>query len=87
MDVIKVKDLKMTEIIFGLFGYGQCSPMNLILQCGRGSSLLALWVKNLASSLLWLWLQLWCRFNPWPRNLHMPQAWPKKKERGEEAEQ
>ena len=23
--------------------------------------------KDLVSSLLWLWLQLWRRFNPWPR--------------------
>ena len=30
-------------------------------------------------SLLWFWLQLWCKFNPWPRNFCMPLVWPKKK--------
>ena len=32
-------------------------------------------------------LLLWCRFDPWPRNFHMPQAWPKNKKikyRGQE---
>ena len=24
-----------------------------------------------------VWLQLWCRFNPWPRNVHMLWIWPK----------
>ena len=37
------------------------------------------WVKNLVLSLLWLWLQLWHRFDPWPRNFHMLQAKKKKK--------
>ena len=28
--------------------------------------------------LLWqLWALLWCRFDPWLENFHMPQAWPK----------
>ena len=36
------------------------------------------WVKDLALSLLWLWLQLWCGFDPWPRNFRMPWTWPKK---------
>ena len=35
------------------------------------------WVKDLAVSLLWLWLQLWCGFDPWPRNLHMLEVWKK----------
>ena len=26
----------------------------------------AQWVKDLAYSLLWLDLMLWCKFNPWP---------------------
>ena len=34
-------------------------------------------VKDLALSLLWLWLQLWHVFDLWPRNFHMLQAWPK----------
>ena len=25
-----------------------------------------------ALSLLWLWLQLWLRFSPWPGNVHTP---------------
>ena len=33
-----------------------------------GSSLVAQWVKDLALSLLWLWLLLWCEFSPGPRN-------------------
>ena len=36
------------------------------------------WVKDLVLSLLWLRLLLWCRFNPWPRNFHVLQAWPNK---------
>ena len=32
-------------------------------------------VKGLALSLLWFWLQLRHRFNPWPRNFCMPQVW------------
>ena len=38
----------------------------------------AQWVKDLALSLLWLWLQLWHRFHPWPGNFHLPQVWPEK---------
>ena len=33
------------------------------------------WVKDLALSLLWLWLQLLLGFSPWPGNFCMPQAW------------
>ena len=29
-------------------------------------------------SLLWPGLLLWCRFDPWPGNLHMLQVWPQK---------
>ena len=29
-------------------------------------------VKDLALSLLWLWLRLWHGFYPWPRNFCMP---------------
>ena len=36
-------------------------------------------VKYLALSLLW------CGFDLWPENFHMPQAWPKKKKRKENA--
>ena len=37
-------------------------------------------VKDSTSSLLWLSLQLWHRFDPWPRNFHMLWTWPPKKE-------
>lgn len=30
---------------------------------------MAQWIKNLALSLLWLRLQLGCRFSPWPGNV------------------
>jgi len=36
-------------------------------------------VKDLAFLLLWLWLQLWCRFDLWPGNFCMLK---KKKRRG-----
>ena len=29
-------------------------------------------VKDLVSSLLWLWLLQWHGFDPWPGNFHMP---------------
>ena len=45
------------------------------------SSLVAQRVKVLVLWLQWLWLLLWHRFDPWPRDFHMPRAWPKKKER------
>ena len=38
-------------------------------------------VKDLALSLLWLWLQLWHRLHPWPGNFHRPQTQPKKKKK------
>ena len=40
---------------------------------GSWSSLVAQQVKDPVSSLLWLGLLLWCTFNPWPRNICMPQ--------------
>ena len=45
----------------------------------RRSSLRAQQAKDPALSLLWLWLQLGHRFDPWPRNFHMPQVQQKKK--------
>ena len=39
---------------------------------------MAQWVKDLALSLLWLWLQLWHRFDPRPGNFCMPWVWPQK---------
>ena len=41
------------------------------------SSLVAQSVKDLVLSLLWLGSLLWCMFNPWLRNLHIPQEEPK----------
>ena len=38
-------------------------------------------VKDLVLSLQWLRSLLCCGFSPWPRNFHMPQAWPKKKKK------
>ena len=31
--------------------------------------------------LLWLWLLLWCGFNPWPENFQMPWEWPKQQQK------
>ena len=39
---------------------------------------MAQWVKDLVPSLQQLGLLLWRRFNPWPKDFHMPQAQPKK---------
>ena len=36
-----------------------------------GVPIMAQWVKNLALQQLCCWLQLWLRFDPWPRNSHM----------------
>ena len=38
-------------------------------------------VKDPASSLLGIESLLWRGFDPWPRNLHMLQMWPKKKKK------
>ena len=38
----------------------------------RGSSLVLQWVKDPPSLHLWHRLQLWCRFNSWSKNFHMP---------------
>ena len=40
---------------------------------------MAQWVKDPRLSLQHLWLLLWHRFDPWPRNFHMPWSQPKKK--------
>ena len=42
--------------------------------CGSG-------VKNLVLSLQCLRLLLWRRFDPWPRNFHMPRGQPPQKEK------
>ena len=38
-------------------------------------------VKDPALSLQWLGSLLWCRFDPWPRDFHMPWTWPKQNKR------
>ena len=40
---------------------------------------MAQWVKDPVLSLRGLGSLLWVGFDPWPSNLHMPHAWPKKK--------
>ena len=35
-------------------------------------------VKDLALSLLWLWVLLWLRFDPWPENFHILWVQPEK---------
>jgi len=48
------------------------------------------WVKDPMLPQLWCGWQLWLRFNPWPRNFHMPCCWvlpekeKKKKKKKEE---
>lgn len=46
-------------------------------------SLVVQWVKDLALSLLWLLILLWCGFNTWLRNFCMVQVQPKKKKDSE----
>ena len=48
------------------------------------SSLVALWVKDPALSLLWLRLLLRCRFDSWPGNIRMLRAQTKKKKKKKE---
>ena len=38
-------------------------------------------VRDLALSRLWLGSLLWHKFDPWPRNFHMPRLQPKKKKK------
>ena len=49
--------------------------------CG-GMSLIpswAQWVKDPVLLQLWCRSQMWLGLDPWPRNFHMPWAWPKRK--------
>ena len=50
---------------------------SLISKRDQGS-LVIQWFKNLALSLQWLMLLLWCKFSPWPGNFHMPWVQPNK---------
>ena len=47
----------------------------------RVSSHVAQQVKDLALLHLWPRLQLWHRFDPWPRNFHILWVWQKKKKK------
>ena len=38
-------------------------------------------VRDLPLSRLWLRSLLWRRFKTWPRNFHVPQVWPKQREK------
>ena len=40
---------------------------------------MAQWVKDPALLMMQLWLRLWHRFDPWPRNIHMLWVQPKNK--------
>jgi len=46
---------------------------------GKGSSLVAKWVKDPAMSQQWLRWLLWCGLDRWPGDFHMLWVWPKKK--------
>ena len=46
--------------------------MSLVFSCGIA-------VKDLMLSLQWLGSLLWCGFNPWPWNFHVPWVEPKPK--------
>ena len=47
---------------------------------------MAQWVKDLALSFLWLWLQLWRKLDPWPGELlHVVGMVKKKKEKEKKA--
>ena len=43
-------------------------------------------VKDLELTLLWLWLQLRCEFDPWPRNFCVPWVQPFEKKKRKEKE-
>ena len=63
---------KINEII-QIKNYEECLAKVRMQEFPGGSQ-----VKALVLSLLWLGSLLWCRFNPWSRNLHVLWAWPKK---------
>ena len=44
---------------------------------------MAQWVKDPALPLQQLGWLLWCEFDPWPGNFHMPRVWQKKKKKKE----
>ena len=56
------------------------APANQLYRIRIRSSPVVHQVKNLALSLQWLGLLLWCRFYPWPGNFHVLWVQPKKAE-------
>ena len=52
--------------------------ISFLTNANNWSSFVAQWVKDLMLSLQSL---LCCRFDPWPRNVCMPQVRPKKKKK------
>ena len=39
------------------------------------------WVKDQVLPHVWHRLQLWLRFDPWPKNFHTPQVQPKEEKK------
>lgn len=62
---------------WGMAARGVASRELIAFKRNSPSSLVAWWVKELASSPLWLGLLLLQRFYPWPGNLHMLRTQPK----------
>ena len=50
------------------------------------SSLVVQQVKDPALSLQWFGSLLWCEFDTWPMNFHVPQVWQKKKKKKKKIE-
>ena len=63
----KTKDQYFKDNFF-LSNSNRHGRQNLDKTQGFQSSLVAQWVKDPVLSLLWLWLLLWCGFDPWPTN-------------------
>ena len=71
--------LYMKLVVCGVWcqaSYRTCGAQCKI-KCER-SAFMAQWVKDPTLSPLWLWLLLWCKFNPWLGNFCMPWMQPKK---------
>ena len=57
----------------------RCQHFNHHERSRTKNFLMARCIKNPGLSFSWLRLLLWCKFDPWPWNFHMLQAWPKRK--------
>ena len=70
----KEKDIHFFSLIFNTVLEVTSTAVRQEKEIKRSRSFLVTqWAKDLVFSLLWH------GFNPWPRNFHMTQAWPKKK--------